>query len=223
MRTVSQILKKTGHEIYENMLTVIALSLCWFILLIPALFFLALPIAVLYFVLTVIPGIAGVIYAMKHKIDRKPFTFALFFRGFVKFYGRTLAVSLIFSLFVFILVSSWWYYLHSHGFFSLIIAIFQTYFFIFVTLALFYVLPIIVVKNASLSLSIKESLTLFLKKSGYTIGAVMQIVTLGLLLLVTVVSIPLLFAGMLSIFLLNIYDNLNHQEDVSYPLSHITS
>jgi hypothetical protein len=85
------------------------------------------------------------------------------------------------------------------------------------------VLPIIVVKNASLSLSIKESLTLFLKKSGYTIGAVMQIVTLGLLLLVTVVSIPLLFAGMLSIFMINIYDNLNHQEDASYQLSHITS
>ncbi|MGV3489270.1 MAG: hypothetical protein ACO1OC_11905 [Tuberibacillus sp.] len=225
MKTVSQVLKKSGHDIYENMLTVIGLSLCWFALLIPAFFFLVLPVAVIYLVLTAIPGLAGVIYAMKHKINRKPFKYSLFLKGIAKFYGRSLVFSFIYFLFALILVSSWWYCVHNSGFLPLIIAIFQTYFFAFVMLALYYALPIMVVKDAKVSDSIKASLSLFLRKSGYTMGTGVQILTVGLLLLVTVVSIPLLFAGMLSVFIINTYENLcpEEEKDPSYHLSHMTS
>lgn len=225
MKTVSQVLKKSGHDIYENMIPVIALSFLWFVLMIPAIFFLVPQIAVFYLVLTAIPGLAGVIYAMKQKIERQPFKYILFLKGFAKFYGRSLVFSLIMSIFAFILVASWWYYVSSSSFFALIVAIFQTYFLAFVSFALLYTLPILVTKDVRISDAIRESIRLFLSKSLFTIGTSIQILTVGILLLITVVSVPLLFAGMLSIFMINTYKSFEpaSEEDPSYHLSQQTT
>lgn len=208
MKTLSQVLRKTGHEIYENIITIVGLSFLWFSFLIPGIFFLKIPFAILYLVFFALPSLAAVLYAMKFKLDRKDFSYTLFFKGFVKFYKRSLLYSLLVSLFVLILISSWWYYFHNSNLFNFIIAVFQSYFFIFINLAFFYTLPILVKTDQKISKCLKESLALFLQKGKYTVGAFIQIFTVGVLLLVTVVSVPLLFAGMLSVFMLNTYDNL---------------
>jgi hypothetical protein len=225
LNTLSQVLKKSGHDIYENIITVMGLSFCWFVILIPAIFFLTLPVALLYLVLTAIPALAGVLYAMRHKLDRQPFGYRLFLKGFVKFYGRSLIFSIVLSFFVFILASAWWYYVHNAGYFSLIIAIFQTYFFIFVNLALLYTLPILVKKDTRIIDCMHQSITLFLRKSTFTIGALIQMIAVSALLMVTVVSVPLLFAGMFSVFMLNIFECLAdvNPADQSYRMSHMTS
>lgn len=223
MTSVSGVLRKSGHDIYENMIPVIALSFLWFVLLSPALFLLALPFAIPYLILTAVPGLAGVLYAMRHKIDRQPFSYWLFFKGLRKFYWRSLIYGLFLSIFVFIFIASWWYALQNATLFTYVVAIFQSYFFLFVLLALLYTLPILVCKDQKITRSMHESLILFLSKGLFTIGTFVQIITVGVLLIVTVVSVPLLFAGMLSIFFINTYKSFvkkeNEKEKETYQLS----
>lgn len=225
MSTVSQVLKKSGHDIYENMIPVIGLSFLWFVTLIPAIFILAPQVAVIYLIFTAIPGIAGILYAMKHKIDRKPFRYSFFLKGFAKFYWRSLIFSIIMFIFAFILVASWWYYVSSSSFFALIVATFQTYFLAFASFALLYTLPALISKDVNVLEAIRESIHLFFGKPFFTIVTSIQILTVGLLLMITVVSVPLLFAGMLSIFILNTYKSFSVIDDKipPYSLTHQTN
>jgi hypothetical protein len=92
--------------------------------------------------------------------------------------------------------------------FTFIIAVIQTYLFIFIILSQVYFLPFLISENKNLISSINASIKLFLDNGLYTFGALIQIASVSILLLITIVGVPLLWAGMASIFLINLYDNL---------------
>jgi uncharacterized membrane protein YesL len=88
------------------------------------------------------------------------------------------------------------------------VAIFQTYFFLFIAMATIYTLPVLMHENKGLLYSMNVSIKLFLANGLYTLGTMVQIAAVSLLLAIPVISVPLLFSGMVSIILLNIYQNL---------------
>ncbi len=208
MNTLSNVLKTSAHDIYENIVRVVVVNVLWFIVVSPALFLLSWPVAIVYLFFTLIPGFVGVIYAMKSIVNRERFKYSLFFVGVYRYYGRALILSLVTGVFLAILFSSWWYYLRVRTNLTFLIAIVQTYFFLMVSLAQVYTIPILVTSEKKLWRSMAISLRLFLENGFYTFLAFLQIVTVNTLLLVTVVSFPLLFAGMASIFLLHVYYNV---------------
>lgn len=207
MNSLSRVLKKSGHDIFENIVEILEISLMASIPILPA-FFVALPIGIVYLLLLAIPCFTAAFYALRQRIDRKPFKCKLFFHGFKKYYLRGMAYGLIIALFLLIVISSWWYYLKVKTMVAFTIAMFQSYFFIMILASQMYTLPIIVTEDLSLFKSINSSIKLFLDNPGYTVGTLIQILALSVLLILTVVSVPLLFMGMVSIFSINIYDNL---------------
>lgn len=210
--TVSDVLKKSGHEVYENILTIVGVSVLSFLVVAPGILFLKPPLfGIVFMLLTAAPALAAAFYAMRQKLERRPiqtFKYTVFFTGFKKFYGRALTYGLVMAAFTLILVTSWWYYWHNQTLFPLVIALFQTYFYVFVNLAFMYTVPILVSEDCSILTSFHRSLQLFLGNGLYSAGAALQIVTVGALLLVTVISAPLLLTGTVAVFLLNTYENL---------------
>lgn len=208
MNSLSKVLIKSGHDIYENIVYVVIISIIWFIFIFPAIFVLTPYAGVIYFIFTSIPAFTAILYLTRQRIDRKSFSYKLFFTGLKKFYIRTFIYSMLFSIFVMIPVSSWWYYFQTKTMFTFIIAVIQTYLFIFIILSQVYFLPLLVSENKNLISAINMSIKLFLDNGMYTFGSLIQIISVSILLLVTIVGVPLLWAGMVSIFLINLYDNL---------------
>ena len=207
MNRLSGILKKSGHDIFENIVEILGISLMASIPVLPAVF-MVLPIGIVYLLLLAMPCFIAAFYALRQKMDRKPFKYKSFFTGFKKYYLRGLAYGFIIGLFLLILISSWWYYFKVKTILAFTIAMFQSYFFIMICASQMYTVSILVTEDLSLFKCINESMKLFLDNPGYTIGTLIQILALSALLILTVVSVPLLLAGMISIFLINTYDNL---------------
>jgi len=132
----------------------------------------------------------------------------MFFKCFGKFYKRALILGVLLTVLTIIPVSSWWYYIMAKTTFSFAIAVFQTYLYIMILISFTYVLPIIVIEDKGLSYSLKTSLRLLLDNPGYTIGSFIQIITVSALLVITIISVPLLFIGIFSIFTANLYENV---------------
>lgn len=208
MNNLSTVLRKSGHDIFQNIMEVVAISLIASILMLPGLFFMPPVFGAVYLLLTAMPSFASAFYMIYIKKERKPFKYSMFFKGFKKFYVRALAFGLLITILTVIPVSSWWYYITAKTTFSFIIAIFQSYFYIMILIAFTYVLPIIVIEDKGVLYSFKMSLRLLLDNPGYTIGSFIQIVAVSLLLMVTVISVPLLFAGIFSVFTSNLYENV---------------
>jgi uncharacterized membrane protein YesL len=214
MNNLSTVLRKSGHDIFQNIMEVVAISLLGSLILLPGIFFMPPAFGFVYLLLTGMPSFASAFYVICQKTNRKPVRYSMFFKVFPKFYGRTLILGLLLTVLTIIPISSWWYYITAKTTFSFVIAIFQTYLYIMILISFIYVLPIIVNEDKGVSYSLKASLRLMLDNPGYTIGSFIQILTVSALLIVTVVSVPLLFIGIFSIFTANLYDNvLSKYED----------
>lgn len=207
MNSLSGVLKKSGHDIFENIVEILGISLMASIPILPA-FFMVLPIGIVYLLLLAMPCFIAAFYALRQRMNRKPFKYKYFLTGFKKYYLKGLVYGFIMGLFLLIIISSWWYYLKVKTVMAFTIAMFQSYFFIMICASQMYTIAILVTEDLSLFKCINESMKLFLGNPGYTIGTLIQILALSALLVLTVVSVPLLLAGMVSIFLINIYDNL---------------
>ena len=214
MNNLSTILRKSGHDIFQNIMEVVAVSLLASLIVLPGIFFMPPAFGFIYLLLTAMPSVVSAFYVIYNKANRKTVKYSMFFKVFPKFYGRALIFGLLLSLLTIIPVSSWWYYITAKTTFSFVIAIFQTYLYIMILMAFIYVLPIMVIEDKGVSYSLKASLRLLLDNPGYTMGSFIQIVTVSALLIVTVISVPLLFIGIFSIFTSNLYENvLSKYED----------
>ncbi|MCM0649019.1 hypothetical protein NBE98_11605 [Clostridium swellfunianum] len=208
MNSLSMVLRKSGHDIFQNIVEVVGVSLVSSLILLPGLFFMPPAFGVIYLLFTAMPSVASAFYMINQKKNRKTFKYSMFFKGFKKFYGRALIFGILLALLTIIPVSSWWYYITAKTMLSLIIAIFQSYFYIMILIAFVYIMPIMVIEDKGMSYSLRISLKLLLDNPGYTIGSFIQVVTVSALLMVTVISIPLLFIGIFSIFSANLYENV---------------
>ncbi|MBC2398390.1 hypothetical protein [Clostridium tetanomorphum] len=207
MNSLSGTLKKSAHDIYENIVEILVISLMVSIPILPA-FFMIIPIGIIYLILLAMPCFVAGFYALTKRMDRKVFNYKLFFIGLKKYYIKGFLYGVLMVLFFTILVSSWWYYIKTKTILSFTIAMFQSYFFVMISMSQMYTISILIRENLSLGQCINKSIKLFLDNPIYTIGTLIQIIDLSILLILTVVSVPMLFPGVVSIFLINIYDNL---------------
>lgn len=130
MRKLSEVLVKTGAEIYREIIPVALYSVLSSLILIPTV--LLLPITAALFVIPFIymPLFFGVLNVFHHKMERKSRRNGLkdLAAGVRKGYFPAVVMGLFISLLVFILWSTWWYYGGQDGMFYTVIAVFQTYF-----------------------------------------------------------------------------------------------
>lgn len=215
MISLSGVLRKSGHEIFQNITEVVGVSLLAAVILLPGIFLLPPLFGAIYLILTGIPGLMGAFYSIYQRINRKPFKYSIFFKAFKKFYLRGVILGVVLAVLTFIPVSSWWYYSAAKTSFSFIIAVFQSYLYIMLLISFIYVLPVVVLQDRGISYGFKTSLRLFLENPTYTIGSFIQIAAVSSLLIITVVSIPILFAGMFSIFTANLYENILSKYEVT--------
>lgn len=208
MNSLSGVLRKSGHDIFQNIVEVVIISLLSSLILLPGIFFMPPAFGVIYLCLTGVPSVISGFYIIYQKINRKPVKYSMFFKCFKKFYKRALVLGILLTILTIIPVSSWSYYVMVKTTFSFVIAIFQTYLYIMILISFIYVLPIIVIEDKGVSYSLKTSLRLLLDNPGYTIGSFIQIITVSALLVITIISVPLLFIGIFSIFTANLYENV---------------
>jgi uncharacterized membrane protein YesL len=208
MNSLSAVLRKSGHDIFQNITEVVTVSLLASLILLPGIFFMPPAFGFVYILLTGMPSVVSGFYVIYQKFNRKPVKYTMFFKVFPKFYGRALIFGLLLTILTIIPASSWWYYIMAKTTFSFVIAIFQTYLYIMILISFIYILPILVIEDRGVPYSFKASLRLLLDNPGYTIGSFVQILAVSALLIVTVISVPLLFIGIFSIFTANLYDNV---------------
>lgn len=208
MNTLSNVLKLSGHEIFENIGRVVLVNVLWFVLLSPAIFVLSWQTAILYLLFTLFPSLTAVFFVMESIVNHKKFSFRLFWQGFVRFYLRSLLLGLLVGVLTLILVASWWYYARVRTEWSLVIGIAQSYLVIMIYASQLYTIPLLVSDEYGLGACIAQSVRLFLDNAFYSMLAFLQLLTVGALLAVTVISFPLLYGGMSAIFLLNVFNNV---------------
>lgn len=209
MLSISKLLKKTGHQIFINILTVMWASAGWSLFIVPVVFLLPIPMAIGFVALTFVPATVAVYAVMNHVIQKNRAQLSLFPRYFFRFFKRSLLMGIIYCLAVLIPISEWWYYIKiNDSYLVFVFAIFQTYL-IFTFLATqVYAIPFLVRDDLSAFQAMNQSIKHFMKHTWYTIGLFIQILSVTAILCLTVIGFFLLYIGMLAIFVLNATSNL---------------
>lgn len=209
MLSISKLIIKTGHKIFQNIFTVLGVSIGWSLFVFPAVFLLPLPWAVAFLALTLVPATAAVYAVMNQVINGGKGGIADFFRFFIKYFRRAFLIGIILVLAVLIPVSEWWYYLNvnnSYGIF--LFSVFQTYLCATFLASQVYTIPLLVMEDLKCFQAMNRSIKHFLAHPWYTIGLFVQMVSVTVLLSLSIVGFFLLHIGMLSIFILNATQNL---------------
>lgn len=149
MRKLSEVLVKSGAEIYRDIISVALYSVVSSIVLVPILMFAPLPIAVMLLALIYMPLLFGVCYAMHHRLERKERRNGLkdIWLGTVKGIIPGGSVGVLFAVLGFILWSTWWYYGGQGGITGTAVGVFQTFFVLMAVMSQFYTWQLVLQKT----------------------------------------------------------------------------
>ncbi|RKN85589.1 hypothetical protein [Paenibacillus ginsengarvi] len=200
MRKLSYVVVQSAKRVYEDIVPVALLSIVGALVLVPFVFFIPIGISLFLLPFIFVPLCAGALYASHRTKTGGRMKVRELFAGAAKFFLPSAVLALVYSLFILIIVSTWWYYGGKSGTLHLAVAIFQTYFVAMVFVSQLYALPLIVQERIGVFAAIGRSVKLFLRHPGYTIGAFVQLISLSALLGITVVGFGCLFLGMYGIF-----------------------
>ncbi|MCM3784602.1 hypothetical protein M3231_16685 [Neobacillus mesonae] len=215
MRKLSEVLVKTGAEIYREIIPVALYSVLSSLILIPTVMLLPITAALVVIPFIYMPLFFGVLNVFHHKMERKSRRSGMkdFADGVKKGYLPAVVMGLFVSLLVFILWSTWWYYGGKEGMFYTVIALFQTYFVIMAFVSQFHTFQLVLQKDMGIFRAMGESVKLLFRHPGYTVGAFFQTVCLTLLLALTAVGFLVLFNGMMGIYMHKVTANLIEEEE----------
>lgn len=209
MLSISKLIIKTGHHIFQNIFAVLGVSIGWSLFVFPGVFILPLPWAAVLMAVTLIPATTAVYAVMNRIIQGGKAGFIDFFRDFIYFFRRSFVIGLVFVLAVLIPVSEWWYYVKVNtGYGIFLFGVFQTYLCATFLASQVYTIPLLVMEDLKSFQAIHRSMKHFLAHPWYTIGLFVQIVSVTALLSLSVIGFFLLQIGMTSIFVLNATQNL---------------
>ncbi|MEH7222302.1 DUF624 domain-containing protein [Bacillus sp. JJ1566] len=210
MLSISKLLVKTGNQIFTNITKVLGVSVLWSLLLVPAIFILPLPSAIVYLFLTLFPATVAVLVVMKQVIERKRIRIIPgFFSSFVRFYKRSLFIGFFYLVAILIPVSTWWYYFEINGGYGLFIfSIFQTYFCFMFLVSQVYAIPLLVSEDSKMFTVMNKSIRIFMAKPVYSFGLFIQIASITVLLSLTIIGFLLLYVGIMAVFTLNAAANI---------------
>jgi hypothetical protein len=200
MRKLNQIIVQAAGRVYRDMVPVTLFSLISSLFLVPIVFFLPLPVALLLLPFVYMPAVYGVFYAVYRMLKDGRAKARDVLAGAVKGYIPATVFGIVCTLFVLILVSTWWYYGNKEGMLYKTVAIFQTYFVAMVFVSQIYTLPLVIQEKMGIFSAMGRSVKLFVTHPGYTIGAFLQAACLTVVLLVTVVGYAALFNGIMGIY-----------------------
>ncbi|PQP83821.1 hypothetical protein C0Q44_03835 [Paenibacillus sp. PCH8] len=202
MRKLSEVLVKSGAEIYRDIIPVALYSVVSSIVMVPILIFAPLLVAVLLLAVIYMPILFGVSYAVYHRLERKERRNGLkdIWIGTVKGMIPGGSVGVLFAVLGFILWSTWWYYGGQGGITGTAVSVFQTFFVLMALMSQFYTWQLVLQKNMGILQAMGESVKLFFRHPGYTMGACFQAMCLTALLMITVVGFGTLFGGMFAIY-----------------------
>jgi hypothetical protein len=196
---ISQVVKMSAGKVFEHVLPLTGLSVVVSLFLLPPLFLMPLPIALLYLTLLGVP-LAGLAVFAAQKVMRRE-----------KWLGRPLAVwakrlpgmlglGSLYAVLGFILYSSWWYHVqHDVGLMNLsfYIALFQSYFVGMFFISQLYTLPLLFdeAEKRSVVRCMLLSMQTAFKRPGYAVSLFVQLLCVGVLLGFTVIGFFFLFPG----------------------------
>lgn len=213
MRKLSEIVVLSGKSVYRDIVTVAVMSIITSLFLVPVIFFLPIGFALALLPFVYFPLIGGAVYATNKIAQGRKAYLADLFAGARKMFWPSVVFGALFALFVFILVSSWWYYGQQNSIFYFALAIFQTYFVAMVFVSQVYTLSLVAQEELGIFTAIGRSVKLFLAHPSYTVGVFFQLACLTLVLLLTVVGFAALYLGMAGIYLNYATANLLPKEE----------
>ncbi|MVP02366.1 hypothetical protein [Paenibacillus lutrae] len=200
MRKLNAVLKVAGAEVFREIVPVALTSIISSLVLIPMILMVPIPFVPILIALLYMPLLYGVMYVFQQKAEGKPSQVRLLFTGAVKGFFPALIFGLLIVSLLFILWSTWWYYGSKGGMFYMSIAVFQTYFVLMALVSQFYTLQLVLQKGMGIFRAMAESVKLFFRFPGYTIGAFFQMVCFTFPLMLTVVGFIALFSGILGVY-----------------------
>lgn len=215
MKKLSEIVIQSGVRIFRDITSVALFSLISSLVLVPAILIFPIPIAAAILCLLYVPLVTGAIYAGNEMLSGQKAKLSAMLRGTAKHYGSSLLFGVLCLLFILILISSWWYYGNKSGMFYFALAVFQTYFVAMFFISQLYTLPLLVQEKVGIWTAIGRSAKLLIKHPGYTVGAFLQMLSIGVLLLLTVVGFAGLYVGCVAIYLNLLTRNLLPREEES--------
>lgn len=208
MLTISQILKKSGHQIFINITTIIGVSLCWSLFVLPAIFLLPVHWAILFLALTAIPATCSAFAVLHEVTEGKKKPFGAFFRFFLQYMKKAWPMGMIYTVAMLIPFAEWWYYANVNSHYGVFLfSIFQTYLCVMFLTSQVYAIPFLVMGERSAFSAMNASIRHFLARPWYTIGLFVQIASVTVLLSFTVIGFFLLFIGIIAVFVLNAAKN----------------
>jgi len=213
MRSLNDVLKKSGSIIYNEMVHVALTSAIGSAVLAFLVLYLPFYYALLLLPLLYMPLVYGALYAYHRKTLGEKLLARNVFVGAAKGFFPAAVFGYLMALLLFILISTWWYYHEQDSLLYLVVALFQTYFAVAVLISQFYTLQLVLQENMGIFRAMGTSVKLFFRHPGYTTGAFFQAAVVLAALLVTVVGFGLLYVGSFAIFQHEAAYNVLHPEE----------
>lgn len=209
MVPLSAMLRKYAADSYYSIVEIFILSLMYSILILPCMLIKHIQFQVTYESLLLFPSFIGIMYALNNKLmSGYKIHYKDVFKGTKKYYFKAIILAMILNFFTMTLYSSCLYLKNVQNLFSFTSFVLQVFVLVMVLLVLMYTIPLILKENVGIKQGLLQGMKIMSDNILYSIGALIQIISIAILLLLTVVGIPLVFCGMLCIFLLSNYNNV---------------
>ncbi|GAA0355304.1 hypothetical protein [Bacillus horti] len=223
MGSLTHVLRMAVKEFYQHIVLLVLLSLLCVVILSPSFFLIPIPYSFVYIVLLLGPLQMVLTYSNQQALEGEKVGIKVFFKGLKTYFWGGLCFSVAASFFIFIVISSWWYWGQTESYPTFVLACFQTYFVSMILVSQIYTIPLYVKYKHSLKESMLLSLKLLIKYPLYTLGAFIQILSLGVLLALTVVGFLFLFPGVYTVLshllTANIVSRFDPSQDTELTLS----
>ncbi|PAD91106.1 hypothetical protein [Shouchella clausii] len=201
MFSVTALLRITAKDLYQSIVSVVAISLFVSVIMLPGILFLPWQLAIAFALLVGGPVWFGASKAVEAMLQEKKGTNILTFLKATKTHCfQGIAFASFLGGFVLIVVSSWWLWAVEGTWFAFAIACFQTYFAGMVALSQLYTVPLVIKYGLKLPKAMLVSIKVLLANPLYTIGAFLQLVLFAALLSMTIVGSALLLPGVAAVF-----------------------
>lgn len=201
MFSVTALLRITAKDLYQYIVSVVAISLFVSIIMLPGILFLPWQLAIAFALFVGGPVWFGTSKAVEAMLqEEKASNILTFLKATKTHFFQGVAFACFLGTFVLIVVSSWWLWAVEGTWFAFAIACFQTYFAGMVALSQLYTVPLVIKYGLKLPKAMLVSIKLLLANPLYTIGAFLQLILFTALLSVTIVGNALLLPGVVAVF-----------------------
>ncbi|BAD65655.1 MULTISPECIES: hypothetical protein [Shouchella] len=201
MFSVTALLRITAKDLYQSIVSVVAISLFVSLIMLPGILFLPWQLAIIFALFAGGPVWFGASRAVETMLQEEKGSMLLTFLKATKTHCiQGIAFACFFGIFVSIVASSWWLWVVEDTWFAFAIACFQTYFAGMVALSQLYTVPLVIKYGLKLPKAMLVSMKLLLANPLYTIAAFLQLILFTVLLSMTIVGHAFLLPGVAAVF-----------------------